>query len=204
MTDLIIPDGYAQVQMRWRNANFDSGGATTSFGIVLADDTLQEAAAFYASQWDDHLRPIQDDDVILDSVAVVTATEGGIETVGAAGQSTGQPMLAPNTSVLIRLQTQRRGRRGRGRMFPPGFAQEIQVNDRGDLVTAWQNDLSVAFANFLALTFSPLRDTVILQRTTPTGPNAPQNPTPPISPPPVVTSVTCDGKVATQRRRLRR
>lgn len=204
MSDLIIPDGYAQVQMRWRNANFDSGGATTSFGLLLDGPDLADVCTDVAQQWNDHLRPIQDDDTILQEVACITATEGAVVAVEQAGQSTGQPMLAPNTSVLIRLTTNRRGRRARGRMYPPGFAQEIQINDSGALVAAWQEDLTEAFQAFFRVGEVTPMELVVLQRTTPTGPNAPDNPTPPLSPPPAVTSVTCDSKVATQRRRLRR
>lgn len=205
MSDLIIPDDYAQVQMIWRNANYDSGGATTSFGIHLAGGSLNLLPVAVRNAWRDDLRPIQDDDTILQEVRVITATEGGGILVEEAGQSTGQPQLAPNTTVLIRMITERRGRRGRGRMYPPGFAQEIQVNDAGGLVAAWQEDLTQAFGSFFnAIGTAGYGLPVILQRTTPTGPNAPENPTPPISPPPTVISVACDNKVATQRRRLRR
>lgn len=205
MAELIIPPDYCQVQMVWTSPTFDSGGATTSFGLELGALGLSVVPLAALDAWQENVRGLMDSSITLSEIRAIDASTGFTTVPEQSGTNTGVELLAPNTSVLIRLTTASRGRRGRGRMFWPGLAYEVQVDEAGGLLPAYQEDLTEAFQGFfLSLETSGAGGAVVLQRETPGPPNTPANPTPPISPPPAVTDVTCDSKVATQRRRLRR
>lgn len=117
---------------------------------------------------------------------------------------------APNAAVLVKKSTALGGRRGRGRMFIPGL-HESQVSIGGTLASGVQT----AWASVMDAIFSGLatNDTPMYLLHAPTGkwgisttgqprwiPGSPSTAPAPTE----VTSLTVDGKVATQRRRLRR
>ena len=110
-----------------------------------------------------------------------------------AGDETSFPMW-PNTAVLIKKTTASGGRRNRGRMYVPGFGLRSLVTPAGIIDPAYLADLQTNLDDFLALINAG------------TGFNATNlgvlHSEPP-SAPAVITSLTAEAKVATQRRRLR-
>lgn len=99
--------------------------------------------------------------------------------------------VPPQVSVLMRKHTSSGGRAGRGRSYWPG-AQMGGIDESGTIdgvvLTAWQT-ACVAFINQVA---SELATAVVLH-----GAGSP------LTTPSPITSVTVDGTLATQRRRLR-
>lgn len=98
-----------------------------------------------------------------------------------------------NVALLVQKRSDFGGRRNRGRMFMPGVP-ESAVNEIGELTSTYRNAVQGLLDDWLenlqaggALNTSNM---VILHS------SAPSTPT-------VVTSLTCDSRVATQRRRLR-
>lgn len=195
---VIISTGHAQVQFVWSTPNFITGGAATTMGFNVAEeDNLLDVLPAVQQSWEDNLRGRQDDSILLTELTLVTAELRIVEPVGLEGGTAGQ-LSSPNTSVLVSARTARRGRRGRGRNFWPGFAYESEVGEDGTLSPAYYADLSADFQDF----YTQLRDInlfmAVLQ-----GDNE-DDKTPPINPPPLVTSYQLANRVASQRRRNRR
>lgn len=203
MADIIIPDGYAQVSYQWYSNTFKSGVAVTTHGIELGAGNLDANASAWGMLMEDTFLPLMPPYVGLGTVTVISATEYGTYLSATDGGAANNELMAPNTAVLVSEKTNIRGRRGQGRMFLPGLAYEVQVGTDGTLVGAWRVDIQNAADDFLTGGTPGDRPMVILQRETPTGPNAPANPTPPLAVPPPVAALIVDEKVATQRRRLR-
>lgn len=112
----------------------------------------------------------------------------GVSITGASGGNS----LPPNVSVLVTKNTNQGGRSGRGRMYLPGF-REDQVNVAGIIDNTYVGNMQDALDDFVTyMTGADLQ--LVLEH----GPDSPFNL------PGVVSSLTCQAKVATQRRRLRR
>lgn len=115
-----------------------------------------------------------------------SSTGAGVGTAGVAP-------LPQNTSALVRKSSGFAGRKNRGRMFIPGI-REANVGDNGELSGAEITRLQTLVDSFMStmLAQASILDLVILHSfgdaTEPT----------------VITAMTVDGIVATQRRRLRR
>jgi hypothetical protein len=106
-------------------------------------------------------------------------------------------MLTQNTAWLIKKLTAAGGRRNKGRQYWPGVA-DVSVNDVGVLNTNEVTDWNTALATYLtALQNSAEVERLVIFHTIPVG--ATSGP-----PPTTITSLICDSRVATQRRRLRR
>jgi hypothetical protein len=207
---LIIPAGYAQLVLGFQNPNLVTGrGAITlGFGSDLGPDptSLLTWANGVAAAMADNFPDLFDNQTLFDSVyAANEDTSVQVSTNVAGVQTYTDP--PPNVAILVSYTTAAKGRRGRGRNFLHGVCSEGEISEAGLLAndrrtaiqTAWD-----AFLNDVRLAADPEVNQVILQNTTPTGPDAPANPTPPLNPPPIVTAVTVQTRVATQRRRLRR
>jgi hypothetical protein len=100
----------------------------------------------------------------------------------------------PNVAVLIHKRTARGGRRGRGRLFMPWFVDETTIDEAGIIAPATVTSLATCvevFRTALATNGVPM---VVLHEPGKTTAGAPD----------VVTSLTVDPLVATQRRRLGR
>jgi hypothetical protein len=106
--------------------------------------------------------------------------------VGTAATAT----LPNNCAYLVKKNTATAGRRHRGRLYLPCLVgEESQVGANGALLGTLQADLQAAVGVMF-----PGDDYVILH-SAPPGVAVP--------PPTVVTSLTVDGRIATQRRRMR-
>lgn len=201
---IIIPDGFALITYTWQSILFDSGGAATTHGTTTNGLPLPAVAGNWAAAMQEEILPLMTPDVTLVSVTAVTDDLSAEITVGEAGGSSETTMNAPNVAVLVKEVTASRGRRGRGRMFLPGLAFDSQVTSSGLMASGYVDSLQAAIDSFRLSAQTPDgMEMVVLQRTTPTV-NPPENPTPPLSPPPEVTDLQVQSKVASQRRRLRR
>jgi len=188
---VIIPVGYAQITYNFDGALLPDGGGASVFGYKLAiGETLEDAAQVAADAWTDEIKPSTSSAVTLTSVTAVTDTEIAELAVGQAGANS-LDVLPPNVSVLFHKITTRRGRRGRGRWFPPGLLYEFAVDTGGMIEAASVTALQGVADDFLAA-FGSM---VILQ--------GDEGASAPIVPPPGVTALVLDPMVSTQRKRLR-
>lgn len=110
-----------------------------------------------------------------------------------AGDAPSFPMW-PNTAVLVKKATASGGRRNRGRMYVPGLAIRSLVTPAGIIDSAFLADFQTNLDSFLSdinagTGFNPTNLGVLHSE--------------PPSAPAVITTLTADNKVATQRRRLR-
>lgn len=109
--------------------------------------------------------------------------------------------LPQNCALMVRKQTALGGRQGRGRIFLPGWLNESGVNDVGIIENNIRQIYQTTMDDFLADLAAPdpvsgaETPMVILHGPTTTS-NVVRAPTP-------VTSLTVDGRISTQRRRLR-
>lgn len=112
-----------------------------------------------------------------------------------SGLSTGQAgggADSPNTALLVRKNTAFGGRAGRGRFYIPGVPQSY-INGDGTLLSTPRANCQTALDAFESELNTRLLPPVLLHAAGS-----------PINSPTPITSFTVDGRVATQRRRLRR
>lgn len=197
---LIIPEGYAQFVIVQTTANTDSGGAVFTFGVgeALGPDPvpLEDAAALVAARVEQHLVPITDTAVIYDRVDVFNSEEGYTEAMQISGEAAiNQP--PPNTTLLVRKTTSRRGPRAKGRMYPFGMLDEGSINEQGNINEVDLAGIQEAWTDFYEDVTGQLGAPVVILQNE-------EGISPPLSPPPVVDGFLVDAKVASQRRRLRR
>lgn len=199
---VIIPEGYAQVTLTFNAPNTFRGqtALVLGFGGPLGDDPtpLGEFAEAVALSYADNLAAQADSQMSLVSVRVVGPTTAAEYPANVPGGATLDD-APPNLALLVSHLTPRRGRRGRGRSFLYGFLSDTHVNVNGTVTTArllQMQDVWTAFIADLTDPAQPGVNHVILQGDGGT--------TPPLSPPPQVTSSVVQPRCATQRRRLRR
>ena len=192
-----IPTGYAQANLRFTGTGYPTGAEITlGLDVSTYASTPDDAALDVAQSWNtvglDAMVPAS---VTLSEVAVKygpTATgPTGIWTGTITGTRSGE-QLQPGTAILVRKITALGGKAGRGRFFHPGAIEE-DTTAAGLLTStplaAWQSAVSDWLTTLQAADLSP----VVLH-----GAGSP------LSTPTPITSFQVDGKVATQRRRLRR
>jgi hypothetical protein len=106
-------------------------------------------------------------------------------------------LLTQNTTWLITKRSASGGKRNRGRWFFPGVP-DVSVNDVGVLnvneVTDWNTAL---FAYLQTVLAAATIEGLYILHSQGTGGGGPLAPT-------AITSLTCDSRVATQRKRMRR
>lgn len=222
---LTIPagEGTAAVRMRY---GADPEEMVCTFGIRAGGSVLNTASAErILAAWIARIRPLQDDSIGIVGVTIRVRDDGGGDFVydaAPAAASVGGTVgagLPSNCAILARKFTGRAGRRGRGRMFIPGI-NEGAIDEVGLLtpagITAWDG----ALANFLAdlgaaatagpPATAPVIMTVQHNNTTSSTRNSgggvttvttTQGAAGPL--PDVVTQLRVDGRIGTQRRRLR-
>lgn len=108
--------------------------------------------------------------------------------------------MPANVSVLAVKRTARGGRRGRGRLFLPWYIGQGAMDEAGMIDSSTTTVLQNSFNIFLGLLTTNGVPMVVLHKT---SDPAVIHPTPP-GPPNLVTSLTLDPMVSTQRRRLGR
>lgn len=205
-----IPFGYGHVIIPIEHAAL-SRAAVITYGIDMngasgSADMADKHLANFDAAWGSHLDSNctagpatlyvgQPDDT---NVVYV-----GTDTI--VGEGTTE-RINPSNNLLLRKQTARGGRRGRGRMFIPWVLGEVSVNETGrvdaaivtafqSVATLWLTDIGTSEGTVVA---TPM---VLLH--SPSDPDEVANPTPEGSPNEVL-SLIVDNIVGMQRRRLGR
>lgn len=208
----MLPDeGWARVTLGWTGTGIPNGAASVfcvqrPVETPIEDVATEFGTALVASTLMAHLT----NDVAITSITVkLGPDETGpmhVESVSIPGTQN-VTMQTPNTCYLVRKSTASGGRRGSGRWFIPGVP-EASVEDNGNLgagiAAAIQTDLTALLNNMvgseLPLALEHFDETVWeldngQPRRIPVPDTAPD--------PTLLTALTIDPRVATQRRRLR-
>lgn len=195
---MIIPNGYAQVNLNWGGTSLPNGAQTT-FGVQRVssgESPAQVGALVHAHLVTANVRNVLTTTTRLQSILVKfgpNATGPSAVTVGTiVGQQSGES-VPPNTAALIHKTTAFGGRAGRGRMYLPGI-QDTTVGADGGMNPTIAATITGQWEAFRALMEGDDFPLVLLHGTT-TGP---------IEDPIRITALACDGRAATQRRRLRK
>jgi hypothetical protein len=201
---LIIPPGYLHAVYRfdWTNdaeemvttCGHEIDSASGASGEQAADDLMDSFADFIMVEMVNEMK--------LVGVDVYVGNDGPApfvytSSLAAVTGSSSAAALPPNSAYLVRKRTDLAGRRGRGRFYIPGVKQ-AQVFENGDLNSTQVTQMNTVFGNWhtflTAGAGARLYPPVVLHRSEGIGEEP--LPTP-------VQSFICDGKIATQRRRLR-
>jgi hypothetical protein len=197
--------GFADCSYELRHALM-SRSAFLTFGIDNAgtDPTAVAVGVSAAFGATGSLFTAIDSQVTLVRTRVALGTDGGEDNVGLSSQviacTATLNSTPPNCAVLVHKRTSRGGRRGRGRLYIPWAASNALTSENGSViaaditrvqnaVTAWSNALS-----------SGPGALVLLHRPSAPGTGHPTSP----GPPDVVSSMSVDPLIGTQRRRLGR
>lgn len=187
-----IPENFAHVQHFFEGTGVPTGAAVT-YGVEnqaffttadLAEELHAEFATFITARMSSavSLRTTRvkegpnDLGPFAEFTDVVPGTDAGTAT-------------PPNTCMLLEKRTNLGGRQGQGRMFLPGL-DEGDVDAGGLLAAAKVDAMNSGAATWLAALDAQGTPMVLLHSTL-------------LAPTPV-TSLVCDVRAATQRRRLRR
>lgn len=194
----IIPPGFAQITVPLAHAE-STRPAAVVFGVEVSGqpdpDLLASAVQI---RFQSSLGPRFDTQVTIGPVRSVVGQDGGEPTQGATdytgmGGSSGDS-IPSNGAVLARKRSTRGGRRGSGRMYLPWWLRENECTDTGRLTPSAVTACNTALGGFLDGLATDSLDMVILHsvgQTTPGNPN-------------VVTTLTVDPLIGTQRRRMGR
>jgi hypothetical protein len=210
---MTIPVGYAQVTVEYGGTAAPTGAANV-FGVRLDDalDAPLNVCTTVESVWVARVMPRLTDDVTLSLVRCKfgpddTGPFAELSSGSAGGQAHNtQPA---NVAYLVGKATGTGGRRGRGRMFLPGVS-ETNVNDAGVLDSTWVTNWNTALALVLTDLDSAGNPMVVLHEPSTVwvldaNGQPKRQPLPgPLPSPDEVTSLSMSGRVATQRRRIRR
>jgi hypothetical protein len=198
--NLIIPPGYALVSLPLKHSAL-SRAAIVTWGIQLNDVPDFADANDQLTAYNDNFGSNTDDSVTMGPVTLRVGQDGGeaLTVVGSAtvdGGSAGSTKIAANSALLIHKHTARGGRRGRGRMYLPWVLAESSVTDTGVIDSTDRTAFQTHANDFLAdVVAAGVVDAMVVLHTS--GESTPGLPN-------VVTSLTVDGVIGTQRPRLGR
>jgi len=191
-----IPPGFAEVWMSF-NLSTDPELMYTSIGVDLANGVGADQAS--ADSLLTAMKSAIDDLVAsvysLGPGHVIFGNDGGdIRVDGSIASTAGLAATGPlpqNTAWLLTKNTALGGRRNRGRLYIPGVSNNL-VGANGVLTTAAIAVGNTAGTNLLnnLLATAEAEGVVLFHN------SAPATPTP-------ITSIKCQSRVATQRRRMR-
>lgn len=202
---LVIPPGFGQAAVEMRS-EFDPDSWFTTFGVDLSDAAgdFSAAALGAVSAFENAFQlGFISNQVTITGIDLRVGQDGGPPLLvrvnrSAKGTAAGEK-LPQNCALLVRKQTSRAGRTGRGRMYLPGVLNEGQVSQTGFLSPSEAALCEERVEIFL----ENLRD----------GSGGQVTPTPMVllhnagvpggTTPTEVTSLVIDQQIATQRRRLR-
>lgn len=195
---LVIPDDHYQALIPFKHDRVTRSAAIT-FGVRhlpgtlsptdLADNLLVNFSAGWLSAIDNEV-----------TFGPVTLTfdqgdQGRGSVTGSASATGGRSAVSTysNSAVLVRKQTDRVGRPGRGRCFLPWVTNQTNVDEVGVLSNAALTAMQTAADNWLAAMETDDIEMVILH-----DENVPGTTTPSL-----VTGLLVDPTIGTQRRRMR-
>lgn len=204
----VLPIGFCSVEFR-HLPNYTSKEQTCSIAFDIAappftQGNAEEITDVYEGVWGS----MGSAGIVFTGIRVTVAVDAFepliFETSRAGAPSDASTLLPPNCAILIDKNTNRAGRRNRGRMFVPG-AGEDETEASGALtapsLVRWTEYADGVFGLADGPTTN-LGDAVILHSYVWTGD---VDPGPPVGfpVPTVITSLTVDPMIGTQRRRMR-
>lgn len=196
-----IPEFMVNVNFRFSREG-DPEPMITSLGWHIDGEIDQAEADIISNQWaDSDMSIITTSDTTYLGCEITVGGDDQSELVtweSTAGSGTGSgdpPASPPNTALLVRKLTTRGGRKGRGRCFYPEVQQNA-VDPNGELTTVALGNYQDAWDDWMAELegTSSFGDGFRLFHTNSPATDGPPN---------LITNFVVDGKVATQRRRLR-
>lgn len=185
-----IPAGFVQVTMNFTGPT-NSGEAATVLGFTDGAGTdLAVISAEMNSAWGTDVMPLMHDSFTFTGCRVINATAEGVAAYGGTNGNRTGALAPPNTSCLVRKQSNLRGRENRGRMYLPGMLLDDDIFDDGTINISVVSAITSAVDDFLVnVAASNGYQQVILHNGT--------------TVPTIVDSISTENRVATQRRRLR-
>lgn len=194
---MLIPADYAQVNFIFTGVGVPNGAQTTlGLNVELWPGTPQNLADLIATHWADaSMDNLYTEDASLTSILVKF---GPNATGPAALWSGNQPGFettdqeAPQVSALVHKNTPFGGRTGKGRMYLPSIPSTY-VSNNGVVNSGWISSRNADLESFF--------DKLVADDVPPALLHSPDSP---VAAPILITSLTLDSKVATQRRRIRR
>lgn len=201
---LVIPVGYGQASIEFLS-DYDPDPWYTTFGVDLSETggDYEGAATSCAQSFETAFQSLLSNEVVITACELRVGQDASGPLLvrvnrGNRGASTGDK-LPQNCALLLRKNTARAGRTGRGRMYLPGILQENKVSQTGIIdptEVATLEDAADDFRAFLAvggLGIDYPTPMVLLHNALVPGGTDPDP----------VTSLVPDNRIATQRRRLR-
>lgn len=197
----IIPAGFGQCTFAFLIEG-DTEEMLTSIGLDLAaaGGDFQEVVEGAHNVWGASVLLEQSVACTLVRTILQVGQDGGdplvFEAVIPQVGTDGDGPLPPNVAFLVRKSTSLGGRAGRGRMFVPGVALQSSYEANGTVEAAKLADLQLRFSAFRSNMISgnagdfPASPPVLLHSTA-------------IPPPTDILALQAQGRLATQRRRLR-
>jgi len=187
---IVIPSGFLQVTLNYGGPTPTGKGAVVLGFTVGAAIDEQQTVNRVQEEWGTQIKGSTCTDWALESVVGLSETmswEG--EDPITAGTRGGDPM-PPNVAVLMRKNTSARGRANQGRSYWPGMLLDGDVDGAGNIGSSRRSSIfGDVNAFFLALEADGINQVILHNN----GAIAPTS----------VETISIEGKVATQRRRLR-
>jgi hypothetical protein len=198
---VIIPVDYCMVSVVHSLEN-DTEPIVNTFGLHCVDEGVitSDLADDVMTEWGVAFAPIISSAYSIDQVVLygfngLGSSEIFVSTIAPIPCTNVGAPLPQNSALLIRKRTDAAGRRGRGRMYLAGIAENV-VSPTGDI-----DDATVAYYQGAATDFfdavqllTQVEDMVVLHRSEGIGSEPPPTP---------ITSLQVQKRIATQRRRLR-
>lgn len=169
---------------------------TLGVGIASANSVPDIPEVAYDS-WVDNIAPLTSTVVTLDQVQLKEGPSSTGPTwvfQSTAAGTQGDPLLPPNSAVLVQKRSTLGGRKGRGRAFLPGISVIADTLDSG-------GNFDSLVAGTIAAAVTQLADD--LSTDTTAGPAIPVLLHSDSTAPSTIVTYTVPSKIATQRRRLR-
>ena len=200
---VVIPQDYAQATLNFRHDDA-SRDMSVVLGLSAVGADAAEVFETVETAWFTELAPQTDSNVRLTSVAVRIGPSTGpfpglsVEFASLASGTDSGTYLPPNVGLLVRKFSVFGGRANRGRNFWPSMLENTDIDELGVIGPVALGTLQTAFVAFFGLLASgngggtALCPAVILH-----------DEDSPADDPVLVSAVSVDGQIATQRRRLR-
>lgn len=200
---MATPPGYADISVKIQHSTL-TRPAYVTYGCNPTSTDPVVVAGLAKAAWigANSINSLLDNEATATEFIARLGTDGGEDIIGSVASTTPGAgatgaSLPPNCAVLIHKRTARGGRRGRGRMFMPWFVSEGNVGENGQLTTTIVNSTNTVLTTWLGFLNSGDHPMVVFH--TPS-----EDPAHPAGPPDVVTSLSADPLISTQRRRLGR
>lgn len=194
----VIPDGFAEA--RWVQTfpgDPDPWINTMGYDLTAFLGTPEEIAEVLYNHWRLRILIGQSSSLRLERCDLIVGNgspfPASVSFIGGHQGGLAGNVLPQNSAVLVHKRTAFGGRRNRGRMFVPAMLGEAVVDNVGVITPAARTDFQNQFNNLLLDNRAANLDPVILH----------SEGISPVTPPTNIATLQVDGRISTQRRRLR-